>query len=284
MRTSDFKIFDAHIHTYGVFLEKGESLIEYMDKFNVQKGILTTINRTKYYKKQKEVVSETYKGNKITQFKENFRDLMKSGQLDHTDVKEIVSKAPERFYKFFWFNPNMDAEEEENDYKILEDHFKEGFCGVKIHSGFHRISIPKDVNKLVSFMQEHDRNLILYIHSLPKTAFFSGISTSDIAKLAKKFPNLRIIVGHAANTMSYAIEVGMMLNYENIYFETSCSVSFGIYNLIKTIGHEKILFGSDSPTASTLPIEIDKIITLPRISKEVKQDILYNNVNNLLKE
>ncbi|GAH64466.1 unnamed protein product, partial [marine sediment metagenome] len=118
---------------------------------------------------------------------------------------------------------------------------------------------------------------------LPKTSFFGGVSTRDIANLASKNPNLRIIVGHAANTMSYALDVGMTLRrYENIYFETSCSVSFGIYNLIKTIGHEKILFGSDSPTASTLPIEIEKILSLPRISHEEKQDILYNNVNTLL--
>jgi len=253
-----------------------------MDRFKVRKAIITTINRTKYYKKHKEIASETNREKKIAQFKGRFRDLMQNGQLDHTDVKNIVSKAPERFYKFFWFNPNMEKKSEERDYKILEEHFKEGFCGVKIHSGFHRISIPKDIQKLVSFMQEYDRNLILYIHSLPKTSFFSGISTRDIAKLAEKFPNLRIILGHAANTMSYAVEVGMMLNYENIYFETSCSVSFGIYNLIKTIGHEKILFGSDSPTASTLPIEIDKILTLPRVSNEIKQDILYNNVNKLL--
>jgi len=82
--------------------------------------------------------------------------------------------------------------------------------------------------------------------------------------------------------MSYAVDVGMTLNFKNIFFETSCSVSFGIYNLIKTIGHKKILFGSDSPTASTLPIEIEKILSLPRISKEMKQDILYNNVNRLL--
>ena len=218
----------------------------------------------------------------MSKFKEKFRNLIPKQQLDHSDVKEITERAPERFYKFFWFNPNMDAENEENDYRLLEDHFKEGFCGVKIHSGFHRIKIPRDVIKMVSFMQEFDKNLILYIHSLPKTAFFSGISANDIAFLAKKFPELRIIVGHAANTMSYAVEVGMTLNYENVFFETSCSVSFGIYNIIKTIGHERILFGSDSPTASTLPIEIDKIITLPRTSNEIKQDILYNNVSKLM--
>ena len=253
-----------------------------MDRFNVEKAIITTINRSKYHKRQKEVISQAGKEDKITKFIDGFKESILKGQLDHTDVKMVAKKAPERFYKFFWFNPKMDPEEEEKDYQILEDHFKEGFCGVKIHSGFHMINIPKDIIKLVSFMQDFDKNLIFYIHSLPKTSFFKGVSTKDIVNLAKNFPNLRIIVGHAANTMSYAIEVGMTLNYENIFFETSCSVSFGIYNLIKTIGHKKILFGSDSPTASTLPIEIEKILTLPRISKEIKQDILYNNVSRLL--
>jgi len=250
-----------------------------MDRFNVEKAIITTINRLKYHHKQKEAISQ---GNNVTKFMDGFKEGMLKDQLDHSDVKVVAEKAPDRFYKFFWFNPNIDQEKEEKDYQILEEHFKEGFCGVKIHSGFHRINIPKDIVKLVSFMQEFDKNLILYIHSLPKTSFFKGVSTKDLVNLAKSFPNLRIIVGHAANTMSYAMEVGMTLNYENIFFETSCSVSFGIYNLIKMIGHKKILFGSDSPTASTLPIEIEKIITLPRISKEIKQDILFNNVNHLL--
>ncbi|MHA2037586.1 MAG: amidohydrolase family protein [Promethearchaeota archaeon] len=248
----------------------------------MEKAIITTINRSKYHNKQKEITSQVSKGDGVSTFMDRFKEIMIKGQLDHSDVKMVADIAPERFYKFFWFNPNMIPEEEENDYRILENHFKDGFCGVKIHSGFHMINIPKDVVKLVTFMQDFDEKIIFYIHSLPKTSFFNGVSAKDIANLAKKFPNLRIIVGHAANTMSYAVEVGMTLNYDNIYFETSCSVSFGIYNLIKTIGHERILFGSDSPTASTLPIEIEKILTLPRISKEVKQDILYNNVNRLL--
>ncbi|MFX0030805.1 MAG: amidohydrolase family protein [Candidatus Hermodarchaeota archaeon] len=254
-----------------------------MDNYNVEKAIITTINRTRFDDKQKELVSTSNEKDNVSQFLDDFKKLMSSGQLDHTDVKEIAKKAPHRFYKFFWFNPKMDPKEEEQDYKVLEKHFNEGFCGVKIHSGFHGIKVPKDIEKLILFMQEHDKDLIFYIHSMPKTSFFGGVSTRDIARLADKFPKLRIIVGHAANTMSYAVDVGMTLgSYDNVYFETSCSVSFGIYNLIKTIGHKKILFGSDSPTASPLAIEIDKILSLPRISHEVKQDILYNNVKNLL--
>lgn len=74
----------------------------------------------------------------------------------------------------------------------------------------------------------------------------------------------------------------MLINLSNVFFETSCSVSQGIYFLIKNLGHERILFGSDSPAASALPVEIHNIISIPRISDEIKQDIFYNNINRLL--
>ena len=254
-----------------------------MDYYNVQKAILTTINRVKIHKRQKDIASDSEGKDKMIKLLENFKNIQPKGQLSHQDVIDISKKAPERIYKFFWFNPILTPEEEENSYKILEEHFNKGFCGVKIHSAFNLINFPRDILKLIAFMQDYDKNILFYIHSLPKTSLFRGISSKDIAKVAKKFPELRLIVGHAAYSMEYAIEIGVALkNYENVFFETSLSASLGIYNLIKTVGHKKILYGSDSPTTSTLALEIDKIITLPRISKEIKQDILYNNVSNLL--
>ncbi|MFX1590976.1 MAG: amidohydrolase family protein [Promethearchaeota archaeon] len=280
---NDYRIFDAHIHTYGVFLNPYEDIISYMDHYNVEKAIITTINRAKYHSKQREKASNMDEGNKMTKFLDEFKNLMPKGQLSHQDVMDIAKKAPGRFYKFFWFNPKLSSEEEENSYKILEDHFKKGFIGVKIHGSFSFLKIPEDILKLAVFMQDFDKNIILFIHSLPKTKFYDGTEPQDIAKLANKFPDLRIIIGHAAYCMEYAMQVGLLLKkFENLYFETSCSPSLGIYNLIKTLGHKRLLFGSDSPTTSTLPIEIEKIISLPRISNEAKQDIFYNNVCDLL--
>ncbi|MFX1326566.1 MAG: amidohydrolase family protein [Promethearchaeota archaeon] len=280
----DFKIFDAHLHTYGMFLDPHEDVISYLDYYNVEKAILTTINRTKYHSKQKEYASNANQGEEFSKYLNEFKNLMPKGQLSHQDVIDLANKAPDRFYKVFWFNPTLSPDEEEDNYKILVDHFKKGFIGVKIHASFNFFEFPKGIEKLVTFIQGFDENIILYIHSLPKTKFHDGSEPQDIAKLAKKFPDLRIIVGHAAFCMEYAVSIGILLKkFENTYFETSCSVSLGIYNLIKNVGHKRILFGSDSPTTSTLPIEIEKILSLPRISNEDKQDILYNNVSNLLK-
>ena len=82
--------------------------------------------------------------------------------------------------------------------------------------------------------------------------------------------------------MEFSIDVVFNLkNFTNVYFETSASASFGIYNIIKAIGYKRVLFGSDAPVVSPLQLEIDKILTLP-ITGEEKQDVLYNNVNKLL--
>ena len=281
---NNFKIFDAHLHTYGVFLKPHENIISYMDHYNVEKAIITTINRAKYHDKQKEYASTIEKNDKFSEYLNDIKKLFPKGQLSHQDVIDIANKVPNRLYKMFWFNPKLNLDEEEENYRILEEHFKKGFIGVKIHGSFNFFKFPKDILKLAEFMQEYNKDIIIFIHSHPKTEFHHGSEPQDIAKLANKFPDLRIIVGHAAYCMEYAMQVGLILKkFDNLYFETSCSPSLGIYNLIKTIGHKRLLFGSDSPTTSTLPIEIEKIITLPRISNEVKQDIFYNNVSNLLK-
>jgi predicted TIM-barrel fold metal-dependent hydrolase len=281
---NEFKIFDAHLHTYGIFLSPFKDIISYMDHYNVEKAIITTINRAKYLQKQKEFAGNIDNQDNFIKYLDDFKNIIPKGQLSHKDVIDIASKAPDRFYKFFWFNPKLSPEEEDVNYKVLEDHFKKGFIGVKIHGSFNFFRFPRGIYKLVSFMQDFDKKIILFIHSHPKTKFYDGSEPQDVAKLAKEFPDLRIIVGHAAYCMEYAVQNSVLLkNFENIYYETSCSVSLGIYNLIKILGHKKIIFGSDSPTTSTLPIEIEKIMSIPRISDEIKQDIFYNNVLDLLK-
>lgn len=207
---------------------------------------------------------------------------MPKDQLDHQDVIDLSNRDPERFYKFFWFNPNIESEQEDHSYNILENHFKKGFCGVKVHSGIHLVKIPRDVIKLASFMQEFNKKFPLFIHFTPKFSAFGGISSKDIAKLAKSFPELPIIVGHAGLAMEFAIDFGLSLKqFKNIYFETSCSIPYAILSLVKTVGHKRLLFGSDAPVTNPLKLEIDKILSLP-ISNDQKQDIFYNNINGLI--
>jgi predicted TIM-barrel fold metal-dependent hydrolase len=273
----NFQIFDSHLHTAGTWLSKDKDFLTYMDENNIKKAILTTINRaakSKIFTKKNSKIG-------INKAMENLRAMLPKTQLNHQDVLDIASKDPDRFIKFFWFNPNIDEEFKEESYQILKEHFDRGFSGVKIHSGINLVKIPGDIITLVEFMQEYNSNFSLFMHSTPKTSYFEGITVNDIAKLSAKFPELTIIIGHAGCSMEYAIDLGLMLKqYDNIYFETSCSIPYAILSLIKTIGHKRIIFGSDAPVSAPLSLEIEKITCLP-IPNQHKQDILYNNVNML---
>ena len=281
-----YKIFDAHLHTYGTFLAKDDDLLSYLDRHNVEKAIITTINRAAnskiYVKDDNGIGEEVSNENRVKKAFENLRKLMTKDQLDHQDVINISKLDPDRFFKFFWFNPKIAQDEEEKNYRILENHFKMGFCGVKIHSGIHLIKIPRDIMSLASFMQEYNKNFPLYIHFTPKFSAFGGISSKDLAKLAQNFPDLTIILGHAGLAMEFAIDFGLSLKqYKNIYFETSCSIPYAILSLIKTVGHKRLLFGSDAPVTNPMKLEIDKILCLP-ITKDQKQEIFYDNIANLI--
>jgi predicted TIM-barrel fold metal-dependent hydrolase len=281
-----FKIFDAHLHTYGTFLAKDDDLISYLDRHNVEKAIITTVNRAAsskiFTKDDNRTGEEVSNENRVKEAFENLRKLMPKNQLNHQDVISISNLDPERFFKFFWFNPKIVRDEEDENYKILENHFKMGFCGVKIHSGIHLIKIPRDIISLASFVQEYNKNFPLYIHFTPKFSAFGGISSKDLAKLATSFPDLNIIIGHAGAMMEYAIDFGLTLKqYKNIYFETSCSIPYAILSLVKMVGHKRLLFGSDAPVTNPIQIEIDKILCLP-ITNDQKQDIFFNNTNKLI--
>lgn len=278
-----YTILDAHMHSYGMFMRPHENVLEYMDANHVAEAIITTINRQgnpqKIVKNDDKTTNEKQGLNDALK---NFRNSMSKDQLSHENVLRLMEKAPKRVHGFFWFNPNMAPELKEQHYQVLQKHFEKGFRGVKVHAAFHFFKTPNDLESLASFMQEQDPTLLLFMHSNLKTSFLRGTTAKDIAKLAKKFPNLRIIVGHAACTMEYAIDVMMMLKkFQNVYFETSCSQALGLYNLIKSMGHERVLFGSDSPTTNPFLPEALKITSLP-IGEEQKQDILYDNAKKLL--
>ena len=105
IKSKKFKIFDAHLHTYGTFLPKNEGLISYLDKNNVEKAIITTVNKAAsskiYISKDKVVDNGSSNDELVKRAFENLRKFAPKGQLDHQDVINISNKDPERFYKFF---------------------------------------------------------------------------------------------------------------------------------------------------------------------------------------
>ncbi|MBD3195184.1 MAG: amidohydrolase family protein [Candidatus Lokiarchaeota archaeon] len=268
---NDIKIFDAHFHYTGKFKKENESLINFMDRYHIDKAIITTLNKSANSK----LLMNT---NKTFNRKTYLNNLIPKKQHDHTEVINLIKKYPERLYGFCWFSPNIATDD---DWALLRKYIADyDFKGVKIQTTLDNLDISKDLDRLVDFCIEMD--VPLYYHSGNNFFFQKPIKIEDLYKLYLESQDLKLIIGHSAFTMEYTISVlRYFQGFDNVYFETSMSVPYGINVLIKVMGNDKIIYGSDAPAATTPDIEIQKIKAL-NLKPEIEKLIFYENISNLI--
>lgn len=284
-----YEIFDSHMHYLGKFMEKGQSIIDYMDVNGIDTAVVNTINTL--------VNSRNIGANKFTNkidiknFAEEirgpnfeiFKEFRLNGQPSHDILLEQVKKHPKRLFPFFWYNPADPSDlDQKIGLKMLIDKLQhEGFRGVKLQLAMTPCNIERifPVAKVCV-----DFDLPICIHPSPGVFSVKRTDAFALLKLAKSFPTLKLIILHAVYTMEFYVELLIALKtekIENVYFETSCSILYGILELIKIFGADRVLFGSDSPTATPFELEYNKIASL-RIPEEDKRKILGGNIKKLL--
>ena len=97
----------------------------------------------------------------------------------------------------------------------------------------------------------------------------------------RKTKTLKIIIPHLGMLGGNPIDfLGSFKSSENVYFDTALASSNMVTKFIETIGHERILFGSDIPFG-TMKWELEKVLSLP-ISDDKKEWILSKNLKRLI--
>lgn len=275
-----FDIVDAHVHHAGIFLPKGKTIVDYMDDNGVDAAVVNTLNLKANLGDvlRKDLVAMT----KMVQDPglELFKDFRLAGQPDHEIVKSLAKKHPDRVFPFFWYNP-ADPEDpgQEKGIATVSRALDSGFKGVKIQPAMTACSVEQ-LYPVAAMLAE--RRCPIYIH--PNAGLFASRKTeaSDIARIAKLFPKLDIILGHAAYNMEFCIEAIMHLaRFPNVHAEVSQSIPYGIITFTKFFGPRRVLFGTDMPSASPFEIEYQKIALLD-VPADAKALVLGGNARRLL--
>lgn len=132
------------------------------------------------------------------------------------------------------------------------------------------------VMPIMRFLEKHKAPVLIHIYTIQEARFAEYV--------AEKLPNLPVIMGHMGGVNVWAgrkcIEAAK--KYQNIYLETSSSPYHIIYEAVKEVGAERIIFGSDAPFIHPLP-ELRKIMALPCSSDE-KEMILSENILKILQD
>lgn len=259
------------MHYTGKFKNKNESLIEFLDRFGIEKAVITTLNTAANSK-----LLLTLNGQVSDQ--ELAEQFYPKAQYSHKRVKELTESHPERLIGFYWFNPRIADGE---DWKELTKYITTyGFKGVKTQASLDNLDPAIHLETLAEFCIDYD--IPLYFHSGTSFHFQKPFSLQSLHTFKKKYKELKLIIGHAAFTMEYMISLlRFFKDSPNVYFETSLSVPYGIKVLIKVMGEERVLYGSDSPAATSPDIEINKIKILD-LPKPVQKKVFFENMNRLL--
>lgn len=130
----------------------------------------------------------------------------------------------------------------------LEDNFKRGFKGAKVHFVYEEVEI------------EQIRNALLFLESIEAPIIIHALfpdKVKQIRKILKIAPNLKIILAHMGRGHIYTDEsvienATALKGNVNVFFETS---TVGNIQTIKEtcniIGDDRVIFGSDYPFGKT---------------------------------
>lgn len=153
-------------------------------------------------------------------------------------------------------------------------------AGIKIHPVEHNYEIGEQGKPIFEFATTY--NALVLTHSGESGAF-----PEDLVPLAKKYPQVRLILAHLGNSidenLSRQVWALKQMPTSNVYVDTSSmnSMCAGLIEwAVDEVGYERIVFGTDSPLyfAACQKARIE----YAEVPRKAKHAILQDNARRLL--
>jgi predicted TIM-barrel fold metal-dependent hydrolase len=212
--------------------------------------------------------------NKAIAFPLNHPDYSKTFTKPNDIIYRAYKKYPERIIPFMRLNPRYDEWKTEYVNRV-----EQGFVGIKLHPRSQRFRIGSPSSSEIFRLAEKE-NRVVIIH----TGFGVRKLAVNLKKTIKRFPDLRLILAHAA-----FIDIQTVINdvkdNDNILFETSSLRIFDLFELMKNVSYKKIIFGSDTPYYDqmlSLQMLVDTALILKKTPNQIKE-MLGGNIIRWLK-
>jgi predicted TIM-barrel fold metal-dependent hydrolase len=197
-------------------------------------------------------------------------------------VYQATQQHSERILGFGWANPRLGLDKAREAVKrCIYDY---GFYGVKLNGAqdSYYIDDPQLALPIVEEIAKTGKLLAFHVG----TDAFEHTHPFRVAKIARMFPDLQILmvhmggVGHADLTNA-AIEVAQ--ECANLTLIGSAVRATAVLKAVKTLGADRVCFGSDTPFA-LMHVELAKYNALldGEVSEEEKRLIMGGNIARLM--
>jgi len=194
-----------------------------------------------------------------------------AAQENHNRIAEMSRQNPKRIFGMISINPHLKEKEfEEEASRCVQ---KLGFVGIKLTPIAHACN-PLSKDGIRVFERANGLGIPVMVHT------GSGIPfalPSLVMPVAKRFPQLRIVLAHAGGNISAGEALIVAQECENIFLEPSWVAIHTIQKWIKPIGAKRIMFGSDM--LENCPVELAKFRNMG-LSEEELQQCLYKTAKD----
>jgi hypothetical protein len=157
----------------------------------------------------------------------------------HDAIADLGSRQPGRFFGIANPNPHLPAREYDAEVRRCVEGM--GFLGVKIHPAAHAMN-PLGRAAGHVFALAREMGLPVMVHT---GAGIPWAAPSLLGPVAAAHADLKIVAAHAG-MMVLAGEAGILAaEHANVYLECSWTPGFKVAGWVKSLGPQRVLFGSD---------------------------------------
>jgi predicted TIM-barrel fold metal-dependent hydrolase len=173
--------------------------------------------------------------------------------LNHK-YRDMAMKHSGRLIWFAGIDPRR-----ENAPALLKQLIDEGAGGLKLQQACGFYPTDKETYRLMQIMSDHDLPVLFHCSHMIPPFKSKYCEPRYIDELSIDFPKLKIIAGHLGTAMAYRDWIPILKTRGNVFGDISlwqeeAKRDFGkfclaVRDLIDHVGHEKVLFGSDTPAS-----------------------------------
>ena len=159
----------------------------------------------------------------------------------HNRIAELAQKYPGRIYGLSSLSPHRDPGEYERE--VIRCIRELGFLAVEIHTIGHAVNPLGKAADMV-FRIALDLDIPVMIHTGSGVPFSLP---SHIIPIAQRYPDVKVIMAHAGYALFSPEAIIAAQLCPNIYLEPSWCTPGNIQGMVRTLGADRVLFGSDIP-------------------------------------
>jgi len=201
------------------------------------------------------------------------RDDHRNHQVTNEKILRLCEDNKNFFYPFITVSP------EDPEYAVAEIKKYAGKAkGVKLHPWLQGFSLTHPGLAPV-FEELSGLNLpVLFHDGTPPYA-----TPFQVGYLAGKFPKVKMILGHSGLKDLWQEAIETAVEHKNIYLCTCSATFFAMLQIVKRIGSDRILFGTDAGFGDINCIwyNLEKVLNLP-VSDKAKEKILFKNAFEMI--